>query len=102
MRRLILLVGVILLALLWTNPDRSDFEKWVYKKEVIHFQRSTPLEPVNYRSRNYLLFSIHELSVLRQQTDSITEYDSYAGVGVLGIIFPTSAPNIDGRQSPVF
>jgi hypothetical protein len=30
------------------------------------------------------------------------EYDSYAGVGILGMIFPTGMPGIDGKQSPVF
>lgn len=102
MRLLILLVGVIILVLMWTNPDRSDFEKWVLKKEVSHFQRSTPLEPLNYRSKNYLLFSIHEFSVIRYQTDSVTEYNSYSGVGILGMIFPTAAPGVEGKQSPVF
>jgi hypothetical protein len=101
-RLLILLVGAILLILLWTNPDKSDFEKWVIKKELTNFQRSTPLQPVNFRSKNYLFFSIYELSVLRQQTDFMTEYDSYAGVGILGMIFPTFTPGIDGKQSPIF
>ncbi|GIP26316.1 hypothetical protein J23TS9_14460 [Paenibacillus sp. J23TS9] len=102
MRLLILLIGVILLTLLWTNPDRSDFEKWVIKKEVTNYQRSTSLQPVNFRSKNYLFFSIHELSVVRQQTDFMTEYTNYVGVGILGMIFPASAPNIDGKQSPAF
>ncbi|RAP76100.1 hypothetical protein [Paenibacillus montanisoli] len=102
MRLLILLVGVFLLTLLWTNPDRSDFVKWVLKKEVTNYQRSTPLQPVDFRSKNYLLFSIHELSVVRQQTDFMTEYNTYAGVGIIGMIFPTSIPEVDGKQSPVF
>ncbi|MBD3918995.1 hypothetical protein H8B09_09540 [Paenibacillus sp. PR3] len=102
MRLLILVVGVLLLVLMWTNPNRSDFEKWVLKKEVSNFQRTTPLEPVNYRSKNYLLFSIHDLSVLREQTDSMTKYDSYGGVGILGMIFPTGAPGVNGKQSPAF
>jgi hypothetical protein len=99
-RLLILLVGVIVLILMWTNPDRSDFEKWVQKKEVTNFQRSTPLQPVNFRSKSYLFFSIHELSVVRQQTEFMTEYNSYIGVGILGMIFPTSTPDVDGRKSP--
>jgi hypothetical protein len=101
-RLLILMVGIILLTLLWTNPDSSDFEKWVHKKELTNFQRSTPLEPVGFRSKNYLFFSVHELSIVRQQTDFMTEYSYYAGVGILGMIFPTSAPGVDGKQSPVF
>lgn len=102
MRLLILMIGVILLTLLWTNPDRSDFEKWVLKKEVTNYQRSTPLQPINSRSRNYLFFSIHELSLLRQKTDFMTEYNSYSGLGILGMIFPIYAPYVDGKQSPVF
>ncbi|MCJ8015288.1 hypothetical protein MUG84_26840 [Paenibacillus sp. KQZ6P-2] len=102
MRLLILLVGVILLTLLWTNPDRSDFEKWVLKKEVTIYQRSTPLQPVNFRSENYLFLSIHELSVVRQQTEFMTEYTTYVGVCILGMIFPALAPDVDGKQSPVF
>ncbi|WP_169090829.1 hypothetical protein [Paenibacillus sp. PL91] len=103
MRLLILLVGIVLLALLWTNPDSSDFEKWVYKHERINFQKSSPLEPVAFRSANYLLFSIHELSIVREQNEFSTDYDTfYAGVGILGMIFPTSAPRIDGKQSPFF
>lgn len=102
MRLQILLVGVILLVLMWTNPDRSDFEKWVLEKEVANFQRSAQLETENYRSKNYLLFSIHELSVLRQKNDFMTVYDYYVGVGILGIIFPTGMPGVDGKQAPVF
>ncbi|GMK38780.1 hypothetical protein PCCS19_18340 [Paenibacillus sp. CCS19] len=102
MRWQILLVGVILLVLMWTNPNRIDFENWVLKKEVENFQRKTPLEPVYHRSKNYLLFSIHELSVLRQKSDFMSEYNSYGGVGILGMIFPTGMPGMDGKQSPVF
>ncbi|WP_433945592.1 hypothetical protein [Paenibacillus sp. SN-8-1] len=102
MRLVILLVGVILLTLLWTNPDKSDFEKWVLKKEVSNYQRGTPLQPVNFQSKNYLFFSIHELSIVRQQTDIMTEYDTYKGVGILGMIFPILGPDIDGKQSPAF
>lgn len=101
MRLLILVVGIVLLALLWTNPDSSDFEKWVYKKELTHFQRSTPLDPVGFRSKNYLFFSVHELSIVRKQTDLMTEYSYYGGVGIFGMIFPTSTPGVDGRQSPL-
>jgi hypothetical protein len=101
LRLLILVVGIVLLALLWTNPDSSDFEKWVYKKEVTYFQRSTPLEPVGFRSKNYLFFSVHELLIVRQQTDLMTEYSYYGGVGIFGMIFPTSTPGVDGKQSPL-
>jgi hypothetical protein len=101
-RLLILVVGIVLLTLLWTNPDRSDFEKWVYKQELTNFQKNSPLEPVAFRSANYLLFSIHELLIVREQNEFSTHYSTYAGVGILGIIFPTSAPSIDGKQSPFF
>jgi hypothetical protein len=76
-RLLILVVGIILLTLMWTNPDSSDFEKWVVKKELTNFQRST-LEPVGLRSKNYLFFSVHELSIVRERTDFMTEYNYYA------------------------
>jgi hypothetical protein len=70
LRLLILEVGIVLLALLWTNPDSSDFEKCVHKKELTNFQRSTSLEPVGFRSENYLFFfSVHKLLIVRQQAE---------------------------------
>ncbi|WP_189032587.1 hypothetical protein [Paenibacillus albidus] len=102
MRLLILVVGIVLLALLWTNPDSSDFEKWVHKKELTNFKRSTPLKPVGFRSKNYLFFSVYELTVIRKQTDFMTDYSYYGGVGIFGMIFSTSTPGINGEQSPLF
>ncbi|MNY72265.1 hypothetical protein D3C86_2107780 [compost metagenome] len=74
----------------------------MYKKEVNKLQRSTPLQAVRFRSENYLFFSIHELSVVSRTTETMTEYNNYAGVGILGMIFPIFGPDVYGDQFPVF
>jgi hypothetical protein len=100
-RLLILVVGIILLTLLWTNPDNSDFKKWVLKKELTNSQTFNST-PVRFRSKNYLVFSLHELSIIRKQhADLIIEQEYYAGIGILGMIFPISIPGIDDKQSPI-
>ncbi|NQX63079.1 hypothetical protein [Paenibacillus qinlingensis] len=101
MRLVIFVVSIILLALLWTNPDNSDFKKWVIKKELTNSQTFNSM-PVRFRSKNYLFFSLHELSIIRKQhADLIVEQEYYSGIGIMGMIFPISIPGIDDKQSPI-
>jgi hypothetical protein len=45
---------------------------------------------------------LHELSIIRKQhADLIIEQEYYAGIGILGMIFPISIPGIDDKQSPI-
>ncbi len=107
---MILVTGLFILTLMWTNPDETDFLNWVEKKESTNFPSSTPFDPVNLRSSNYMFFSVYELSIVRERILSEDQNNIklmeksavYSGVGILGMIFPMTAPDVEGKQAPFF
>ncbi|MCG7216882.1 hypothetical protein [Paenibacillus mucilaginosus] len=102
MRILLVLLGAILLTMILTNPSQAEFETWV-KNEVLlanpkHTMEDLGLEIILVRSRSYLFFSYHELTVRDNKSWAFDTY-TYAAYGAWSIFLWNSNPSHSSAKS---
>ncbi|UJF32573.1 hypothetical protein [Paenibacillus hexagrammi] len=100
MRVFAFLLAVVLLLLIWTNPNSEDFEKWIRSRYLPVSSNMDNSQQMFVRSKNYILFSYHEMYVQHSAREWDRTY--YAGFGILDRIIVTMPIVGEWRKAPEF